>query len=72
MYKELRLMRAKGGSERAKANYISSLQHRGVIKTYLNERGYVCYDTEELKEYQKTARRGRPCGINGIRIGDAK
>lgn len=45
---------------RAKANYIRLLQHRGKIKTYLSPKGYVAYDPEELKTFQKNNKRGRP------------
>lgn len=61
MIRELRKLRAKGGRERAVANYISQLQHRGLLTKQLSAKGYAAYDTEELKEYRKTARRGRPC-----------
>ena len=60
MIKELRKMRAKGGKEKAKANYISYLQFKGRIKTILTEKGYVAYDTEELAIYKKSTKRGRP------------
>lgn len=63
MIKELRKLRAKGGTSRSKANYISSLQSRGRIKVYINAKGYICYDTEELAKYKKTAHRGRPCKV---------
>lgn len=60
MLKELRKMRAKGGAERAKANYISTLQHRGKIGTYVSASGYAAYDTEEYRIYRRTTKIGRP------------
>lgn len=54
MLKEIRKI-----PSRSKANYIRALQYRSLIETHLNN-GYVAYDTEELKEYQRTHRRGRP------------
>lgn len=42
-----------------KANYIRSLQYRHKVNKYLNKDG-VCYDTNELKEYQAHAKVGRP------------
>lgn len=55
MLKEIRKIKS-----RAKANYIRQMGHRGKIKTYVNELGFVCYDPDELKAYQKSAHRGRP------------
>ena len=66
MLKELRKLRAKGGKDRSKANYIASLQYRGKIKTYVNAKGYACYDTTEYEEYRKTARVGRPLKLREI------
>lgn len=63
MIKELRKLRAQGGKERAKANHIAILQHRGKLKLYLSNKGYVAYDTEEYTAYKKTARKGRPCKL---------
>ena len=60
MIKELRRLRQKGGAYRAKANYISHLQSRGKLRMYRSKDGYVSYDTEELKEYKKNVRLGRP------------
>lgn len=53
-------MRAKGGKDKAKANYISKLQSKKILGTYFNERGYVCYDTDELKDYKQHVKKGRP------------
>ena len=50
--------------DRAKANYIRALQNRGVIKKIVNEKGYVCYDSTELRLYQKNVRWGRPVKID--------
>lgn len=55
MLKEIRRIES-----RSKANYIRLLQYRGKIKTHLNAKGYVCYDPEELKTFQKNNKRGRP------------
>ena len=60
MIKELRKMRMKGGAERAKANYISTLQHRGKLKMYLSANGYAAYDTEEYRIYRRITKIGRP------------
>lgn len=45
---------------RAKANYIRSLQYRKLIPTHINEKGYVCYDPADLKAYQSKVKVGRP------------
>lgn len=55
MLKEIRKI-----EKRSKQNYIRLLQHRGKIKAHLNAKGYVCYDPEELKTFQKNNKRGRP------------
>lgn len=55
MLKEIRRIET-----RSKANYIRSLQHRGKIKTYLSPKGYLSYDPDEVKEFQKGNKRGRP------------
>lgn len=60
MLRELRKMRAKGGAERAKANYIGTLQARGILRRYQSAKGYICYDTEELKRYKANRKLGRP------------
>ena len=61
MLKELRIL---AKTNRAKANHIRALQNRGVIKKHLNEKGYLCYDTEELKKREATIKWGRPPKIN--------
>ena len=43
-----------------KRQYIYVLQQRGLIHKYTDERGYVCYEEQELKEYKKTNKLGRP------------
>lgn len=68
MFKELKGMRKKGGKDLSKANYISGLQYKGLIKTYINDGGFVCYDTEELKQYQASVHRGRPYKKEAIKI----
>lgn len=60
MMKELRKL---ARTDRAKANYIRALQNRGVLKKHINEKGYVCYDPEELKRHKMTIRWGRPVKI---------
>jgi len=57
---EFRKMRAKGGRDKALANYIATLQYRGILKKYVNEKGYLCYDSKEFADYKKTAKIGRP------------
>lgn len=59
----MRELRKLAKTNRAKANYIRALQNRGVIKKLVNEKGYVCYDPEELRNYQATVRWGRPAKI---------
>lgn len=59
----MRELRKLAKTNRAKANYIRALQNRGVITKLVNEKGYVCYDTEELRKYQATVRWGRPAKI---------
>ena len=55
MLKEIRKI-----TSRSRANYIRLLQHRGKIKAHINDKGYMCYDPEELKTFQKTTKKGRP------------
>lgn len=45
---------------KAKAQYIRSLQYEGRIAKLFNDKGYVCYDTDELKKFQASVHRGRP------------
>lgn len=52
--------------DHSKANYVRMLQTRGILKRVLSDNGYMAYDTEELKHYQKTARRGRPVKMEVI------
>lgn len=44
----------------SKAKYIRFLQYKGKIPRHINEKGYVCYDPEELATFQKNNKRGRP------------
>lgn len=60
MIKELRKL---AKIDRAKANHIRNLQNRGLITKIVNEQGYVCYDTEEMKERARTVKWGRPAKI---------
>lgn len=55
MLREIRKIKARG-----RANHIRQLQWRKKISTHINENGFICYDPEELKKYQKTAHKGRP------------
>ena len=50
-------------TSRAKANYLRRLQKNGKIGKHINSKGYVCYDSEELSAYRKTAKKGRPAKI---------
>lgn len=36
----------------AEARKIRARQLVGTMKTYIDERGYICYDDEELANYQ--------------------
>ena len=49
----------------SKGKYIRALQYKGKIKVYFNSKGYVCYDTQELKEFQSNNKKGRPPKIKG-------
>jgi len=62
MIKEIRKI---AKTNMSKAKYIRSLIDRNLIARHISERGYVCYDTEEYKNYRKTARIGRPIKIKG-------
>lgn len=46
--------------DKNKKAYIYILQQRHLIHKYVNARGYVCYDAEELKNYLRTNKVGRP------------
>lgn len=46
--------------DRNKKIYLHSLVSKGKLKQYTNEKGYVCYDADEYKEYKKHVRVGRP------------
>lgn len=46
--------------DKNKKAYIYILQQRHLIHKYVNARGYVCYDAEELKHYLRTNKVGRP------------
>lgn len=61
MIKELRKL---DKTNHTKANRVRNLQARGCISKILNEKGYCCYDTEELKKYEATSKIGRPVKIN--------
>lgn len=55
MLREVRRIR-----ERPKKIYFYFLMNHNKIPKHINEKGYVCYDPEELKLFQKTHKRGRP------------
>lgn len=57
MIKELRKL---DKTDPFKARRVRNLQHRKHISKILNAKGYVCYDTEELKKFNASAKRGRP------------
>ena len=57
MIKEIRKL---AKTNRAKANYIRQLQNRGRLSKKINDKGYLCYDTEELKNYTQNVKWGRP------------
>ena len=57
MIKELRKIQR---IDRSKAVYIAQLQREGKLKRIINEKGYVCFDTQELVNYKKSVKRGRP------------
>lgn len=40
--------------------YLHNLTNTGKLNKYISALGYVCYDTEEYKEYKKNTRVGRP------------
>lgn len=55
MIKEIRKIKRRGLQ-----NYVRKLYDRGYITKIINDKGYICYDTDELKKYKATARVGRP------------
>ena len=57
MIKELRML---DKENRPKSNYIRCLQNKGKIKQIINEKGYVCYDEDELEKYYSNVKMGRP------------
>lgn len=57
MIKEIRRI---GRQNIAKERYIRYLQNRWKLKKIVNEDGYLCYDTEELKKYKENVKLGRP------------
>lgn len=65
MIKELRKLNK---TNHAKAVYIRNIQNRGVIKKIINEKGYVCYDTEEYKNHKQNTRWGRPPKIKNDEV----
>lgn len=55
MIKEIRKIK-----NRSLQNYVRKLYDRGYITKIINDKGYICYDTDELKAHKATARVGRP------------
>lgn len=55
MIKEIRRIKEKG-----KQKYIYHLINEGKLPKHINDKGYVCYEPEELKKFQKNNKRGRP------------
>ena len=55
MLKEIRKI-----PDRNKQVYMHLLIKRGKLKRHVSEKGYVCYDTDEYKEYKKNVHIGRP------------
>lgn len=45
---------------KSKRTYIYYLTNSGKLEKKLDSKGFVCYDTNDLKNYSKTAKRGRP------------
>jgi hypothetical protein len=52
-------------TNKKKADYVRLLLQRNKIKLIVSDNGFVSYDTEELKQYRKSARRGRPIKARG-------
>ena len=50
--------------KKSKSHYIYALMNRKVLKKIVNERGYLCYDTEELAIFQSKNKVGRPVKMN--------
>lgn len=55
MLREIRRIKEEG-----KKKYIYCLLNNGKLPKHINDKGYVCYNPEELKMFQKTHKRGRP------------
>lgn len=53
--------------DRKLERYIRAMQDRGAIKKYINNDGYMCYDSAELEKYKKNARVGRPIKYMGVK-----
>lgn len=62
----LRELRKLAKINRPKAQYIRTLQYEGKIQKIVNGKGYICYESEELKAYQSSAHRGRPPKIVNV------
>lgn len=46
--------------DRSKKVYLHYLVSKGKLKQYVSDKGYVCYDTDEYREYKKNVHMGRP------------
>ena len=55
MLKEVRKIK-----ERHRQIYLYFLMNKGKLPKHVNEKGYISYDTEELKAFHKTHKKGRP------------
>lgn len=57
MIKQIKKLRK---TNKPKAMYLYNLMSRGLLTKIVDEKGYLCYDTEEYAKYRKNARIGRP------------
>jgi len=62
MLKEIRKLRKE---KPAQYQYIWALMRSGKIGQYISPKGYLAYETQELKEYKKTVKIGRPIKEKG-------
>lgn len=50
--------------QRKEQNYIRNLQERKHIRKIVADNGYVCYDTDDVAEYLRTRKYGRPPNLD--------
>lgn len=55
MLKEIRKVKLK-----TKKKYLYFLLNHNKVPKHINDKGYVCYDTNELEEFRRTHKKGRP------------